>query len=328
MTAWYIAASLTGLALSSWLIRKSSDLRHTFARPSQIISGGALLLVVGSLIVPRILTFAYGYRPTPENTRETLFEGIDYIREVRSRPRPLVIHVVRIDLGAPGISFLVTPPDALNGRQLQAITTSQFLSEYGLQIAVNGDFFEPWRDVSPLDYYPHLGDPVDVWGFAASEGVIYSHGSPNHPALYIASDNTASFDEPVGTVYNAISGNRIFVREGKPYQMALTESYHQNLHPRTSIALDEAGQTLIIVLVDGRQWRYSEGVTMAELAEIVIQHGGYTALNFDGGGSTDLVIADRSGQPIVLNAPIHNHIPYRERPVGNHLGVYASAADD
>ena len=67
---------------------------------------------------------------------------------------------------------------------------------------------------------------------------------------------------------------------------------------------------------------------MPELAEIVIEHGGYTALNLDGGGSTDLVMADQSGKPIVFNAPIHNHIPYRERPVGNHLGIYALAVDN
>jgi hypothetical protein len=27
--------------------------------------------------------------------------------------------------------------------------------------------------------------------------------------------------------------------------------------------------------------------------------------------------------PLVLSAPIHNHIPNRERPVANHLGVFA-----
>ncbi len=89
------------------------------------------------------------------------------------------------------------------------------------------------------------------------------------------------------------------------------------------IALDESGRTLILVVVDGRQAGYSEGVSMPELADIVIEHGGYTALNLDGGGSSALVIEDDTGNPVVLNAPIHNHVPYLERPVANHLGIYA-----
>ncbi|MBN1427749.1 MAG: phosphodiester glycosidase family protein [Anaerolineae bacterium] len=324
MIVWYIAASLLLLILSSWLLRKLSGIQHTIARLVRLSSAGVLLIVLGSLIVPRALTLVYAYRPAPGPAHQTLFEGITYIRDVRSQPRPLVIHIILIDLDAPGIGFLVTPPDPLDGHQLRARTTSQFLAEHDLQLAINGDFFEPWRDNSPLDYYPHPGDPVDVTGFAASKGMIYSQGMVNHPTLYLSDDNIAGFGEPVGEVYNAISGNRLFVKDGQPYRMSLEESYHQHRHPRTAVALDKTGSILILVLVDGRQWRYSEGVSIPELAQIVIEHGGYTALNLDGGGSTDLVIADRSGKPVILNAPIHNHIPYKERPVGNHLGIYAS----
>src|SRR5829696_4517000 len=51
----------------------------------------------------------YTHRPQPDPTRRALFEGIEYVREIRQRPRPMVIHVARIDLSAPGLSFLVTP---------------------------------------------------------------------------------------------------------------------------------------------------------------------------------------------------------------------------
>ena len=80
---------------------------------------------------------------------------------------------------------------------------------------------------------------------------------------------------------------------------------------------------MIVIAVDGRQPNYSEGVNLAELAEIAIEYGAYTALNLDGGGSTTLVIEGESGRPELLNSPIDNRIPGRERPVENHLGIYA-----
>jgi len=46
------------------------------------------------------------------------------------------------------------------------------------------------------------------------------------------------------------------------------------------------------------------------------------AMAMDGGGSSTLVVEDDDGSPIILNTPIDNYIPGRERPVGNHLGIY------
>jgi exopolysaccharide biosynthesis protein len=80
----------------------------------------------------------------------------------------------------------------------------------------------------------------------------------------------------------------------------------------------------MLFVVDGHQPNYSEGMTLPELAQIVLKHEGYTALNLDGGGSSTLVIEGLDGKPIVLNSPIHGRVPPgRERPVANHLGIFA-----
>ncbi len=47
-------------------------------------------------------------------------------------------------------------------------------------------------------------------------------------------------------------------------------------------------------------------------------------MNLDGGGSSTMVVAGRDGQSRVLNSPIDNYIPGRERPVANHLGIFAT----
>jgi exopolysaccharide biosynthesis protein len=78
-----------------------------------------------------------------------------------------------------------------------------------------------------------------------------------------------------------------------------------------------------LVVVDGKQPIYSEGVTLVELAQIFAKLGADRAINMDGGGSTTLVMATNNGVK-VLNAPMQAKLPMQERPVANQIGFYAS----
>jgi exopolysaccharide biosynthesis protein len=51
--------------------------------------------------------------------------------------------------------------------------------------------------------------------------------------------------------------------------------------------------------------------------------GAQCAMNVDGGGSSTMVEDGADGSPRILNSPIDNYIPDRERPVANHLGTFA-----
>lgn len=115
----------------------------------------------------------------------------------------------------------------------------------------------------------------------------------------------------------ALAGNRMLVENG-----AAVAHADASLHPRTAAALGADGTKLWLVVVDGRQRRYSEGVTLVELAEIILELGADIAINLDGGGSSTMVAAGLRG-PELLNAPIHTGIHMRQRPVANHLGIYA-----
>src|SRR5262249_14929207 len=150
-------------------------------------------------------------------------------------------------------------------------------------------------------------------GFASSQGKIYSKGMKGHPTMYISQDNGVRFDNPNGEIYNAISGNVLLVVEGKSTIDNLTDPYHTERHPRTAVGLTQDGNTLLLFVVDGRQPNYSEGATIKELTAVAIQYGAYSALNLDGGGSSTLVVESTSGIPVVLNSPIDNYIPGRER---------------
>ncbi len=161
-------------------------------------------------------------------------------------------------------------------------------------------------------------------GFASAEGVIYSRGWPHRPTLYLSADNRAGMNRSFGPIYNAISGDFYFISRGQVHPPDMYRPYHLQPDPRAALGLDEAGRTLFLVAVDGRQPNYSEGLTVIELGEILREYGVYTAFNLDGGGSVTLVVEGPDGRPLVLNSPIHARVPGLERPVANHLGVRAA----
>ena len=261
-------------------------------------------------------------RPAPIPVKQKLYEGVTYRSVVQWIPRPMIAHVLVIDTKTKGIEFLVTPPDSDGENPLRARTTSQFLDEFGVQIAVNGDGFSPWWSRSPADYYPHAGDPVTPLGFAASQGKVYSSGVETNPGvkptLYISRRNALAFNNRPNNVYSAISGGRMLLLKGE----AVPDLENQTLEPQTAIGINRNGRYLYIVVVDGRQPLYSNGITFAKLAELLLKQGAYVAMSLDGGGSSTMVIEGKNGEPVILNSPIDNYIPGRERPVGNHLGIY------
>jgi len=278
------------------------------------------MLMLFSLCVGVYLLYDRG-RPAPVPLKQELYEGVTYRRIVEYLPRPLIAHVIIIDTKTTKLSFLVTPPDSKGDTPLNARTTSQFLDEFGVQIAINGDGFTPWWSRSPADYYPHVGDPVMPLGLTASKGDIYTEGVPKEvgvePTLYISRRNALSFNRRPGNVFNAISGDRMLVEQGKVVD-GLDDS---ELDPRTAVGLNKNGRFLILIVVDGRQPFYSDGVTFTKLAELLIAQGANIAMSLDGGGSSTLVMEGKNGEPLIMNSPIDNYIPGRERPVANHLGI-------
>ena len=76
-------------------------------------------------------------------------DGVTYQRIVRYLPHSMVAHILVIDKKDGKPQFMVTPPDDVDGGALKARTTSQFLEEFDVQIAINGDGFFPWWSRSP-----------------------------------------------------------------------------------------------------------------------------------------------------------------------------------
>jgi hypothetical protein len=91
------------------------------------------------------------------------------------------------------------------------------------------------------------------------------------------------------------------------------------LAPRTAAGASVAGDTVFLLAVDGRS-SASVGMTLTELADLLVEFGADDAVNLDGGGSTTLVAQENGAEDVtVRNTPSDGS----ERAVANGIGVLA-----
>lgn len=90
-------------------------------------------------------------------------------------------------------------------------------------------------------------------------------------------------------------------------------------NPRTAAGIARNGKELILVAVDGREY-LNAGMTLRELADLMLALGARDAINLDGGGSTTMVVADSSA-PHALRIVNHPSDKQGERSVGDALAI-------
>lgn len=274
---------------------------------ARIILAGVLIFLIIPFVALRLA------RPARTAVSQDLQPGISYQRFVNDEP-DWVLHLVKVDLTTPGLSLVVTPAD-VDGR-FPARTTSEFLREFDLDVAINGSFYQETNQ-------PDFLEPL---GVVIADGELANNGRSRWPALCVNASNQVTFAEAVcpPATEQALAGNVLLVQNGAPlnprdgYFPGRSNAFWPQ--PRTAVALDAAGTTLWLVVVDGRQPGYSEGMTLADLAQFLATEGAHTALNFDGGGSSTLATAHWLGSR-TLNSPVHTGIPTRQRPIPTHFGI-------
>ncbi|HXI52704.1 MAG TPA: phosphodiester glycosidase family protein [Candidatus Saccharimonadales bacterium] len=278
--------------------------------------------------------------------------GVTMITRTETAPRPLSMHIVLIDLLAPGLRFKLTPPSGT--RETVRQSPLGFLRQEQAQLAINTHFYLPFT-TPDTDAY--------LIGLAASDGRVYSgfEGQPigtNYqdqsyaivpfaPALNIDASNHASIVhwdpayadnrhvlEPV-TLWTAFCGSAQIIQDGHPsiptysgspggltatngYSDSL--SWYNVLRARTIAGLTRDRSLLVLFTVD--EVRGSYGMTVPEVVELVIRdYGVYDALNLDGDGSTALAMQDPvTGTGLLMNTPSGG---LEGRAVGCNLAVFA-----
>lgn len=121
----------------------------------------------------------------------------------------------------------------------------------------------------------------------------------------------------------AVGGRPLLLRDSAIVAEVDTEGgpgFATGRHPRTAVGIGRRGRRLLFVVVDGRRPGYSDGMTLRELASLMLGLGAREAINLDGGGSTTLVYADpdAAGALRVANQPSDST---GERAVGDALAI-------
>ena len=292
-----------------------------------------------------LFVFGVGAAAGAQQTVRQPFVGVTHITRVETTPRALRMHIVLIDLTAPGIRFKVTAPGG--PRETVRQTTLQFLEAERAQIAVNAHYFLPWPSYNPF---------ASLVGLAASDGQVYSSfETPEQsyaivadaPALNIDKENRAAIVRapPRGSgtdiaprvrLWNTVAGSAQIVTNGVktipaygdgapltaggPGEFSNGKSWYDQLNARTAIGLANRQRTLILFTVDRASG--SLGMSVGEVAELLIRdYRVEQALNLDGGGSTTLAMEDpATGARSIVNASSDNP---SGRAVGSSLAIFA-----
>jgi hypothetical protein len=261
------------------------------------------------------------------------------------------MHIVQIDLSAPGLRFKLSPP--AGEREAVRETTLAFLTQERAQVAINAHFFLP---------FPSADREAWLVGIAASEGRVYSaFEAPaqsfalvaDAPGLNIDRDNHATIvhrdrardagqvQESVA-LWTTVAGSAQIVTEGVnsvprykdaqhpdaaltpggPGSYSNSKSWYEATTARTAIGLSRDGRTLTLFTVDVRGG--SDGMKVGEVADLLIaDYGVWNALNLDGGGSTSMAMED----PVTHRRSMVNVSSDRDNPSGrsvaSSLAVFA-----
>ena len=307
-----IATTLLALAWLVWRVGR----RSSAARPAWLAVVAVLVLAASA---PAGFAGYLGFRlleGQPSPTSYPLAPGVAYERRVYTTPRPIVLHVVTVDLTR-GPRFRVTPPyNAPAAPRTAATRTTDALRTLHADLAVNASYFIPFADHGPLFSVPSPGQRTEAIGPAMGDGTPYGRGGDGWFTLTFDAGGRPDIGAVHDDTRQAVSGKYLLLAGGKPTTFVRDAPY-----PRTAVGFNGARTTLWIVVVDGKQPRYSDGVTLRELTALFLELGADYALNLDGGGSSTLAANGR-----LLSRPCHNHVPGRQRPVSNHLAIYFADA--
>ena len=216
------------------------------------------------------------------------------------------IYVVEIDTAGGVFEFGV----AVAGPPL---VTSAFAVQEKAMVAVNATFFNMKEGYNV--HYVKVNDSIVAttdekeFGIRAT-GLFTAEGEEADISLW----GPEREDAGIISSEDAIVSGPLLI-DDRVDQPLDSINFNTNRHPRTMVGITGNGR-LLLVVVDGRQPGYADGMSLFELRTLAHSLGCTDALNLDGGGSTTLVIAGQ-GSNGVVNRPSGKV----ERPVPSILFV-------
>jgi exopolysaccharide biosynthesis protein len=153
---------------------------------------------------------------------------------------------------------------------------------------------------------PNKGYVISLWGNQAQLAQNVKEGDKVTIGQH--------FEGTMQQINHLLTGGPLLVENGVPVFQAANEGFTGNIlkdNPRSAVGVKKNGN-IILVAIDGRKPNYSVGVTLEELAYIMVDLGAVKAVNLDGGGSTEMIVNGK-----IVNQPSDG----KERGLSNGLLV-------
>lgn len=251
----------------------------------------SLTLLIGLALGPAYPVRAQFYPDIDYDLPTWLAPGVTY-RHACDPLVPWQIDIVEIDLNHVNVElhpvFRLTP----GVRE----TTSSMAARSDAVAAVNGGYFNGATATS----LSHVEIGGQLFGFNASTRPPRSTFGlwGNHTARLVQTPvDFQGQANPVnpdwGLVIDAIGGGPNLVTDGAVDVRDVEEGFDaasgidpNGRQPRTALGWSSSARRVFLVTVDGRQPAWSVGMTLDELARLLIDLGCDRGLNYDGGGST------------------------------------------
>lgn len=217
-------------------------------------------------------------------------------------PRPLVVHVGRIDLSRGNVEIVCAAapdPDRNGPATTRLVTPTILFTNAALTLAINANAFavvSPKNTGSAGMYVEQAHATFS--GLAASSGRMLSLPQRHCVSFWTDARRRPRIGMPgVGdTIREGVAGFGRLLDKGA----IVPKPSEKTLHPRSAVGFSADRRTLWLVVVDGRDDGVSEGMTTFELAEYMRGLGASEALNLDGGGSSVMLYAPPAEGPTVV----------------------------
>lgn len=186
-------------------------------------------------------------------------------------------------------------------------TTVDMCKSYNSSAGINAGYF-PMSGASDKDPY------IRINGTTVQEGHLGVSRTFTNAALLIHNNvatvrkftesgtnlNLVAAAIPVSQAENVIVCGPMLITDGVLENLSTTTSHNTSSTARTGLGVSEDGKRVFMVVVD--TGGDVTGVTTPQLSKILQALGSYSALNFDGGGSSTMFVKDQ-GLNGLVNLP-------------------------
>lgn len=220
--------------------------------------------------------------------------GVVYEERLYHDPngKPVRAYMITVEKGAATIATSLPGDKEKIGTYASVLAQVKSAADHGKNViaGINADFF---------------GNTME--GLCVRDGVEL-HDYSGRPWFGITKDGEAVLGTPEefakyqGKLVTGVGGSNVVINNDYVSHISVDHEFGYTRHPRTAVGIKADGSTVLLI-VDGRQSKISNGAALADLADILGSLGCIEALNLDGGGSSTFVLKDQSGQFVVTNSP-------------------------